>query len=295
MNYYIAGCVFSVRFPGLSKRIREYAKEHYGLNVLRCCVPNWKVKIFEDKMPEGSLRDSWKALPHSKKFTPDDEVWSMCHNCTNIIEEHYRGVKAGCPRSQFVYSIELTESLQLGTTKSDLAKRRPQAGCPRSQFVYSIELTESLQLGTTKSDLAKRHPQVHSLWELIDSDDYFPFPDYSGMKVIVQDCWRSRERSEEQASCISSVSRKVSELKQHLRLQKSFVNADAVLYAYVFRKLCAVKIILSGLYRSQAREPLPARMHCHKKAPDCLSFHCHFPHECNFRRFSALLPERCRT
>lgn len=157
MNYYIAGCVFSVRFPELSKRIREYAEEHYGLNILRCCVPNWKVKIYEDKMPEGSLRDSWKALPHSKEFAPDDEVWSICHNCTNIIEEHYQGVK------------------------------------------------------------------VHSLWELIDSDDDFPFPDYSGMKATVQDCWRSRERSEEQAA-VRSLLRKMN--IEYVEAEMNHENTD---------------------------------------------------------------------
>lgn len=134
MKYYIAGCVFSVRFPETSKRIQDYIAEHTDLTTLRCCVPKWKEKIYEDKMPEGILRDSWKALPHSTEFKAGDETWSLCHNCTNIIEEHYNNVK------------------------------------------------------------------VHSLWELIDSDLNFPFPDYSGMCVTIQDCWRSRERTEEQTA-----------------------------------------------------------------------------------------------
>lgn len=142
MKYYISGCVFSVRFPELSKRIRDYIAENYDIAILRCCVPKWKEKIYEDKMPEGYLRDSWKELEHSKKFEAGDETWSLCHNCTNIIEEHYQGVK------------------------------------------------------------------VHSLWELIDSDDDFKFPDHSGMKVTIQDCWRSRERAAEQAA-VRSLLRKM--------------------------------------------------------------------------------------
>lgn len=142
MKYYIAGCVFSVRFPEISKRIQDYIAAHTDLTILRCCVPKWKEKIYEEKMPEGVFRDSWKALPHSTEFQPGDETWSLCHNCTNIIEEHYLGV------------------------------------------------------------------QVHSLWELIDSDPNFPFPDYTGMKVTVQDCWRSRERAEEQAA-VRSLLRKM--------------------------------------------------------------------------------------
>jgi len=39
-----------------------------------------------------------------------------------------------------------------------------------------------------------------SLWELVDSDPDFVFPDCSGLKVTVQDCWRTRERSGEQAA-----------------------------------------------------------------------------------------------
>jgi len=32
----------------------------------------------------------------------------------------------------------------------------------------------------------------------VNTDDSFPFPDYRGMQATVQDCWRSRERREEQ-------------------------------------------------------------------------------------------------
>ena len=71
-------------------------------------------------------------MPETADFQPGDEVWSLCHNCTNIIEESKPGVT------------------------------------------------------------------VHSLWELIDQDADFLFPDYHGMQVTVQDCWRSRERKEEQ-------------------------------------------------------------------------------------------------
>lgn len=37
-----------------------------------------------------------------------------------------------------------------------------------------------------------------SLWEIIDRDPSFVFPDYDGMEVTVQDCWRTRERRNEQ-------------------------------------------------------------------------------------------------
>lgn len=132
MNYYIASCVFTAQFPELSKIIRDYVASRFGFEIIRCCVPNWKVKEYIEKAPEGALRKSWQQMPETAAFQPGDEVWSLCHNCSNILEECHPGVA------------------------------------------------------------------VHSLWELIDQDADFPFPDYSGLKVTVQDCWRSKERREEQ-------------------------------------------------------------------------------------------------
>lgn len=83
-------------------------------------------------MPKGNIQDSWRCLPHSAPIQPGDTVYSLCHNCSNIIEEMHPGVI------------------------------------------------------------------VKSLWELIVEDEGSPFPDYPGMKVTVQDCWRARERDKEQ-------------------------------------------------------------------------------------------------
>lgn len=131
MNYYISSCVFTKQFPELSHRIREYVEAHYHFQTVRCCVPDWKVQTYEDAMPEGALREEWKRTPQSAVFMPGDEVWSLCANCVNIVEE-WRGARA------------------------------------------------------------------HSLWERIADDAAFPFPDFSGMKVTIQDCWRMRDRPETQ-------------------------------------------------------------------------------------------------
>ena len=130
--YYIASCVFTAQFPECSLRIRNYIEERWGFEMVRCCVPKYKIHQFEEKMPEGVLRDEWVSLPDSAVFEPGDQVYSLCHNCNNIIEELHTGV------------------------------------------------------------------QVRTLWELIDSDDAFIFPDHSDMQVTVQDCWRSRDRRSEQ-------------------------------------------------------------------------------------------------
>ena len=130
--YYIASCVFTSQFPERSLKIQAYMKEHFGAEIVRCCVPKYKLREFTEKMPEGTLRDSWQALPDSGMFLEGDDVYSLCHNCNNIIEEMHPGIT------------------------------------------------------------------VHSLWELIDADPSFAFPDHHGETVFVQDCWRSRDRRSEQ-------------------------------------------------------------------------------------------------
>ncbi len=131
-SWYIASCVFTSQFPELSLKIQNYIKEHHNISIVRCCVPGYKVTEFEGKMPEGFFRDNWRALPDSGTFAPGDDVYSLCHNCNNIIEEVHPGV------------------------------------------------------------------HVHSLWELIDRDPQFPFPDYTGVRMTVQDCWRAKDRADEQ-------------------------------------------------------------------------------------------------
>lgn len=95
-------------------------------------MPKYKLQEFTDRMPEGKLREHWSDLPDSGRFEEGDSVYSLCHNCNNIIEEMHPGLP------------------------------------------------------------------VHSLWELIDRDESFSFPDYSGLSVTVQDCWRAKDRTDEQ-------------------------------------------------------------------------------------------------
>ena len=130
-NYYIASCVYTSQFPERSLKIQNYIHERWNFEIVRCCVPKYKIKEFEEKMPEGILRDRWIALADCGQFESGDCVFSLCHNCNNIIEEMHPGVK------------------------------------------------------------------VYSLWELIDKDDRFSFPNYSGTEVTIQDCWRSRDRKNE--------------------------------------------------------------------------------------------------
>jgi len=92
-RYYIASCVFSTQFPKLGLKIQDYVRERFGLTVVRCCVPKYKLEEFENRFPEGEEREKWRALPDSGAFKDGDEVYSLCHNCNNIIEEMHPGVK----------------------------------------------------------------------------------------------------------------------------------------------------------------------------------------------------------
>jgi len=131
-SYYIASCVFSLNFPELSAQIQEYIKRRFDdITIIRCCIPGYKVMEYEENIP-ASINAEWRALNHCAEFMPGDTVYSICHNCSNIIEETNPGVN------------------------------------------------------------------VKSLWELILSDKSFPYPDHSGMSAVIQDCWRSKERSDEQ-------------------------------------------------------------------------------------------------
>ena len=142
MRYYSASCVFTSQCPELSQRIQDSVKEHFDPEIVRCCVGQYKIREFEERMPDAASRNRWAQLPDSGDFRPGDTVYSLCHNCNNIIEEQHPGVI------------------------------------------------------------------VRSLWELLDSTPDFPLPDYSGMTVTVQDCWRSRDRAEEQAA-VRSLLRKM--------------------------------------------------------------------------------------
>lgn len=85
MDYYIASCVFTSQFPALSFRIQQYVSNRYSIPVVRCCVPKYKIREFTEKMPEGEDREAWTALPDSAPFKSGDKVFSLCHNCNNII------------------------------------------------------------------------------------------------------------------------------------------------------------------------------------------------------------------
>lgn len=130
--YYIASCLFTARFPNTSIKIQNYIQSKNNIEIIRCCIPKYRVRQNEDRIPDENVKIAWKNLKQCADLKSGDIVYSICPNCINIIEEQYEGVI------------------------------------------------------------------VRSLWELIDSDADFRYPDYSGLKITIQDCWRTRERLQEQ-------------------------------------------------------------------------------------------------
>ena len=181
-EYYIASCVFSTQFPELSYKIQDYISKRFNMSIVRCCIPKYKVREFEEKM-KIEYRAKWSELPDSAIFKDADTVYSLCHNCSNIIEETKNNVK------------------------------------------------------------------VISLWELILSDSDFIYPDYGGIKVTIQDCWRAKERFSEQNA--------VRSLLRNMNID--FVEVDENLSDANF---CGV-----SLYRPQPiRNPQLAPVHYEKNA-----------------------------
>lgn len=140
-NYYVASCYFTAHYPTLSKKILEYISTFEGINSVRCCIPNFRIKENSERITNTEVRNKWDSLPSSAEFTSGDTVYSLCHNCTNILDEQQQGLK------------------------------------------------------------------LYSLWELIDNDNNFNFPDYSGMKATIQDCWRARDKKNEQKAVRSILSK----------------------------------------------------------------------------------------
>lgn len=150
-SYYIASCIFTSKFPELSRIIQAYIQERFQMPIVRCCVPNYKLEHFTEQMPKDYQKD-WSEMPDCADFQPGDMVYSLCHNCSAVIEETKPGV------------------------------------------------------------------QVRSIWELILEDEDFSYPDYHGEEITIQDCWRSKERIEEQEAVrqiLKKINFKIHELKEN--------------------------------------------------------------------------------
>lgn len=89
---YVASCVFTQNYPKLSMRIQRYLKERFNMQIIRCCVPGYKIKEFEDSMPDW-MRPQWKNLPPYQEFSKENTMVYVCHNCSAIFQETQPQIK----------------------------------------------------------------------------------------------------------------------------------------------------------------------------------------------------------
>lgn len=64
---------------------------------------------------------------------------------------------------------------------------------------------------------------IEFAWEIIDRDEAFPFPDYHGERMTIQDCWRAYEKRNVQ-NAIRSLLRKMN--INVVELENNFEKAD---------------------------------------------------------------------
>ena len=85
--FYVASCVFTRGESELSEKVQTYIRKRYGMPIIRCCEPNYKVTEFENAMPE-TYRSKWQELPQYETFSTGSTLVSICHNCSAIFEEY---------------------------------------------------------------------------------------------------------------------------------------------------------------------------------------------------------------
>jgi len=71
----------------------------------------------------------------------------------------------------------------------------PQGCCRLNRQVLQTG-DVAITICNTCTQILSASAQVQSLWQLIDQDEKFPFPDYQGEVMTVQDCWLSADQPE---------------------------------------------------------------------------------------------------
>ena len=88
--FYIASCVFTEEYPDLSFKIQNYIAQK-NLPIIRCCVANYKVEEFENRISEN-YREQWRNIKHYEKFPAGSTMISLCHNCAAIFQELHQEI-----------------------------------------------------------------------------------------------------------------------------------------------------------------------------------------------------------
>ena len=74
-------------------------------------------------------------------------------------------------------------------------------GCCRGNLEHLTQEDTAVYICNTCSafcDESAKAGEVVSIWEILAKDENFPFPDYKGEKIALQDCWRAYDKRSEQ-------------------------------------------------------------------------------------------------
>lgn len=118
--------------------------------------------------------------------------------------------------------------------KAFLEKRMPVAGCCRVDQADYSEKTVVYFCQACREVLEEkgnRRQKAENLFVYLDRDTEFSWPDYSGLTVTVQDCWRDREHPEifdAVRSCLRKMGIAVLEMEENRELLARF--PDTPLY-----------------------------------------------------------------
>ncbi|MGI6201283.1 MAG: hypothetical protein ACOYJA_10970 [Christensenellales bacterium] len=75
-----------------------------------------------------------------------------------------------------------------------MRRRMPVAGCCRyDRKAYGPEDCGIVNCQACREVLAPKLA-IRSIWEFLDAQEDFPWPDYQGLTVNLQDCWRDRHQ-----------------------------------------------------------------------------------------------------
>ncbi|MDU4960081.1 MAG: hypothetical protein E6X17_05390 [Sporomusaceae bacterium] len=76
-------------------------------------------------------------------------------------------------------------------------------GCCRGTFQFLTEEDTAVCICSACSafcDESSKAREIVSIWEILVKDEQFPFPDYKGEEITLQDCWRAYDKRSEQAA-----------------------------------------------------------------------------------------------
>lgn len=80
--------------------------------------------------------------------------------------------------------------------RSYLAERMPVAGCCRFDTKEYGGEDEAVYFCQACRETLEGRIRTQSLWEYLDQDEGFLWPDYQGAEMSLQDCWRDRGKPE---------------------------------------------------------------------------------------------------